>query len=95
MAGSELFKEKEYLILSWGVVLAITPRSQAVSMIVKPGTSAGGRGYSMSALGYLDKLKVTVLVEDSVLYESPLWESTRCFIPSRSLQRRCEEERVS
>jgi len=27
----------------------------------------------MSALGYLDKLKVTVLVEDSVLYESPLW----------------------
>jgi len=27
----------------------------------------------MSASGSLDKLKVTVLAEDSVLYESPFW----------------------
>jgi 7,8-dihydropterin-6-yl-methyl-4-(beta-D-ribofuranosyl)aminobenzene 5'-phosphate synthase len=27
----------------------------------------------MSVSGYLDKLEVTVLAEDSVLYESPLW----------------------
>ena len=27
----------------------------------------------MSVSGYLDKLEVTVLAEDSVLYESPFW----------------------